>query len=201
MRSERNMKILAIVAIVIAVGGLSIGFAAFSQALTISNTTATVTPAEFKPVFSNLGATTIVGTATASNPTFTPDTTQMSDIAITLQNPGDSVTYNFEIENQGTMDAKLTAMIMAGLDSAALSCAVSGDTNHIDATNVCADLTYTLTYETSGNSVAVNDLLPVGASESVNLTLTYDPADSTTLPTNSVSVTGLDITLTYTHDR
>ncbi len=201
MRSERNMKILAIVAIVIAVGGLSIGFATFSTMLSITNTTASVTPAEFEPVFTNLQPAVVTGTATASAPTFTPSTTIMENIAITLQNPGDSASYTFDIHNAGTMNAEITAMTMAGLSGAALGCNVAGDSAHVDAVSVCSDLEYTLTYNDGGANVAVNDTLTVGQTRTVTLTLTYDPADAAALPTNAVSVTGLDIILTYTHDR
>ncbi len=206
MRTERNLKILAIVAIVLAVGGLSIGFASFSTALEISNTTATVTPANFEVVFDNLQTAVTTGSATASDPTFTPGTAIISDIDITLQNPGDSVTYTFDIDNSGTMDAILQTMSMA--DPAALDPADrlvctggTGPNGATDAANVCGDLTYTLTYAADSSSVAANNTLAASEIKTVNLTLTYDPADDTTLPVEAVTVSNLDIILTYVQDR
>ncbi len=205
MRTERNLRILAIVAIVLAVGGLSIGFASFSQVLSISNTTATVTPANFEVVFNNLQPTVEVGSAIGTNPTFTPGTTIMEDIDITLQNPGDSVTYTFDIENTGTMNAILQTFDMAdntSVDPAdRLTCTGSLNPNGAtDATNVCGALTYTLKYA-DDSVVAANDTLDAGETKTVNLTLTYDPADSALLPVEAVSVSGLDINLTYIQNR
>lgn len=118
MEKNRTSKIIAVVALVVAVLGLSLGFAAFSNTLTISSS-AYVSPSSenFKIGFStsatSVGATgsltgTPTGTASAGTATLTGTT--ISGIQANLKAPGDTVTYTFYVHNTGEYDAYLNSI-------------------------------------------------------------------------------------------
>ncbi len=110
VEKERKVKALSLVALIIAVLGLTLAFAALSQTLTI-NGTASVNAAEWDIHFENLSEPTITGSAIVNNvPTFTG--TEITDFDVSLTKPGDSVTYEFDIVNNGTIDAKLDELVM-----------------------------------------------------------------------------------------
>ena len=108
MEKERGAKIIAIVALLIAVVGLTVGYAAYSSTLTI-NGTANVDPASWKVNFDYKTGTSLTGVTkghAAENTAPTLADTTISGFDVTLKAPGDSVTYNFLIKNSGTLNAK-----------------------------------------------------------------------------------------------
>ena len=105
MEKQRKIKSMAVVALVVAVLGLTVAFAALSQTLTI-NGTANVNTATWDVHFANLTGPDITGTG-ASNSVPTLDVTTISNINMSVTKPGDSVTYYFDIVNAGTIDAIL----------------------------------------------------------------------------------------------
>lgn len=127
MEKNRSSKIIAVVALIIAVFGLTLGFAAFSTTLTISSS-ATVTPSSenFKVYFSPDGnevstgeeatALTVTGTGTGAG-TATIDTTRLkaSNLTAAFTVPGQTVTYSFYVVNQGSYDAYLKSIIMENI--------------------------------------------------------------------------------------
>ena len=188
-----NRKVLyglVALALVLSVVGISIGFASMSQDLTISGS-AEVVPATWKIKFANLSSPTIAGDATVDTaPTITGDT-HIGNYAITLTKPGDSVTYTFDVVNDGTIDAKLTDLVKATPTFTA-----SGTNNGAnDTTTVQTNLVYTLTYS-DDSAIAVNDELDANDSVTLKLVVGYD-TNAAALPDDSVSISGMDITLTY----
>ena len=188
-----NRKVLyglVALALVLSVVGISIGFASMSQDLTISGTTEVV-PASWKIKFANLSSPTIAGDATVTTaPTIQGDT-HIGNYAIQLTMPGDSVTYTFDVVNEGSIDAELTSLVMATPTFTA-----SGTNNAgTDATTVQTNFVYTLTYS-DGSTISVDDALAANSSVTLKLVVGYD-TNATALPQDSVSVTGMDITLTY----
>lgn len=188
-----NRKVLyglVALALVLSVVGISVGFASMSQDLTISGT-AEVVPASWKIKFANLvGQTPVGGASVTTAPTIQSDT-HIGNYAVELTMPGDSVTYTFDVVNEGTIDAKLTALVKA-----APTFTASGTNNAAnDATTVQNNFVYELTYA-DGSTIGVDDELDAGDSVSMKLVVGY-AANATALPQDSVSVTGMDITLTY----
>lgn len=107
MEKERGAKVIAIVALLIAVVGLTVGYAAYSSTLTI-NGTANVDPASWKVNFDYKTGTSLTGKANghaAENTAPTLADTTISGFDVTLKAPGDSVTYNFLIKNSETLNA------------------------------------------------------------------------------------------------
>ena len=109
MNRNRQTKLIAIIALTIAICGTTLGFAAFSATLTISSS-AEVTPnkEEFKIVTSasktDPNVTEIVPVvkegATATTATIT-NGNKISDIQVTFKKPGQSVIYNIFSHNTG----------------------------------------------------------------------------------------------------
>ena len=121
MEKNRGSKILAIIALLVSAVGLSLGFAAFSQTLTIRSS-ATVRPnsSDFKVVFSSsdtvLETNPVQGVATPSTiETSTGSISNTVDPRITglgavFTAPGQKVVYTFYAANTGEYDAFLKSI-------------------------------------------------------------------------------------------
>ena len=104
MERNRKIKILSLVALIVAVLGLGVAFAALSSKLTI-NGSAKAQGGSWNIHFAK---TLDMPTQTTGDASFTEPT--LSDTSIlgfkaTVTKPGDSVTYYFDIVNSGTVDA------------------------------------------------------------------------------------------------
>ena len=113
MEKERRIKVLSLVALIVAVLGLTVAFASLSQMLTI-NGTATVDAASWDVHFENLTGPDITGSASTSGTPSINDTT-ISGLNMSVTKPGDSVTYYFDIVNDGTIDAVLDTDLKSSL--------------------------------------------------------------------------------------
>lgn len=155
MEKDRGFRVLAIVAICIALVGLTIGYAALQTTLTI-NTKATVKAATWNVKFQNLGTPTLTGEAAVVTAATLTDTVVTIDVS--LKKPSDQVVYTFDVTNAGTIDAKLSAApTLTGVTEAAAK--------HVN---------YTLTYS-DGTAIAANDDLTAGQTRGLKLTVLYDP--------------------------
>ena len=189
MEKDRGGKVIAIVALLVGVVGLTIGFAAFSNTLTISSQAEynpddsvfnvdfssatgsvvdgnlapkTLTPAENGPT----GATATISNAT--DPTIT-------GIKATFTEPGQSVVYEFYTRNIGQLEAFLRSVTF-GTASPAAGTADGKTTVGSEDIN----LTLTLgTEDMTGGKVraafttATAHDLAVNAEEKVTLTISY----------------------------
>lgn len=144
MGREKNGKILAIVALCVAVFGLTVGFAAFSNTLTISSS-ATVSPestsfnVDFSTSDSSVATSAVVPT-TANGATATNATIDNSDVNPVIENisanftqPGQSVTYDFFAYNAGEYDAFLNSVIYGSVPSSSLTKVCSIDPADVSA--------------------------------------------------------------------
>ena len=164
MEKNRTSKIIAVLALVVAVLGLSLGFAAFSNTLTISSS-AYVSPSgeNFKVDFSTsatAGATgsltgTPTGTATAGTATLSGTT--ISGIKGNLKTPGDTVKYTFYVHNTGEYDAFLNSIThenVTGQNSPKVCTAVNPEnTTAALVSAACEDITLSVKVGTD-NAVA-----------------------------------------------
>lgn len=172
---------------VLAVGliGITIAYAALSQKLDIKPE-ATVKASTWDVHFNNVQCTAsnLNGTTT----TAVADNTSESKLAVngkttikgsmgTLKTPGDTITCTFDIVNGGDIDAKITTAPV-----------VPTPTCETDASGICSELTYTLTYADSSNTaINVDDELAAGATKAAKIVLTYKK-DSTKLTATDVKV-------------
>lgn len=176
--------------------GLSVGFASLSTVLNITGT-GTVQSSKWDIHFDNLSAAD-TGNTTAEEITHpTEAATSLTDYSVKLQRPGDYVKYTFDVVNDGTYDAKISTISIP-----TPHCTGNGTNATNDAANVCKYLTYTLTYDDVNNTpVATNDSLTVTEkSKKLVLTLVYDKENAAVaaeLPKDDVSISDLDISITY----
>lgn len=152
---DRGFKIVTIAALLIAVLGLSIGYATYTENLKISGTvTARASSNAWNVRFENISEAELGGIA---NEMVAPDLTStiISKFEVNFFAPGDSVSYTFDVANRGLLDATLTTFTMG-----TLSCAPSTNSTATadEANALCNDLTYTITYA-DGSEVKVGDLV------------------------------------------
>ena len=183
MEKNREVKVIAVVALLVAVVGLSVAYAALSTTLEITGQ-ATINSASWNVQFVE-GTGTPVGGASATTPTVT--STSISNLNVTLTKPGDSYTYTFSIQNTGSINAKLGTVNIG-----TISCTSE---NSDEANATCQDLTYSVSYA-DGTPFTVGDALDSQATKQAKLTISYN-ADADTVPAQPVTVTGLTATLIY----
>ena len=160
MKKRRNNKQLMTIAILlVAVVGLSIGFAAFSNILTISSS-ATVTPnaSTFNVDFSssassvvanNITPTVVGATGTAATIDNTTNPT-IKNLNATFTAPGQSVKYTFYAYNAGEYEAFLTNINYFNATSADTHkvCTPATGTTEALVTLACEDISVTVKADT-----------------------------------------------------
>ncbi len=215
MEKDRRFRVISVVALVLAIAGISIGFAAFSRDLEIDTITGNINPADtFDVRFGKTTGTqttgTITGTGTGSaTGTATIDTGGLiTNIVANFVNPGDSVVFNFFATNNSTFIAYLNSINF--VENAPV-CAATAENGASSTTvsSICDDFeisinvggesettasNYTDVATITGNSIA-KKVDSTMYSAPITLTLTYkstgDYADG------GVTVTFGSIVLTY----
>lgn len=193
MKKDNNtMHIKIAIALVAFILGGTIAYASFTQQLDIQGK-ATVKKSSWSIKFTNLQPVIKTGTATeVTAPTINTNDTKISEYDVTLTTPGDSVTYKFDVVNEGTFNAKISSITIP-----TPTCTGTGTNATTDETNVCDNLTYTLTYA-DGSPIAVDDTLDAGETKSLKLNLLYSSSVSAVqLPSNDVAVSNLAISIIY----
>lgn len=117
MEKDRSSKVLAIVALLIGVVGLSLGFAAFSRTLTIEpKATVTGNENDFSVVFSTSATSLVTGNVAptasvgATGDDAILDETLISNLHARFTAPGQQVQYRFYAYNNGDLDAYLNSI-------------------------------------------------------------------------------------------
>ena len=207
MTNKKVTVLVALIALFASVMGGFIVYAALSSQLEIKGS------AEFQPESwnvrfkgSSLVPPTLVnggltgGASIDTAPTLTD--TAIQNFKVILTNAGDSAKYTFYIENTGSLDAVLSTYTYTSP-----SCTGTAPTALADQAIVCgSNLIYTFKYVggdlatnglASGANVASGDSLKQGTEVQVELKIEYALA-AVQLPTNNVTIGGLDKTLIYT---
>lgn len=213
MEKDRSTKIIAIVALCVAVIGLSVGFAAFSNELTISSS-ATVTPEEtdFDVNFSTVNTAetpgTVTGTAngtagaTASDATIdNTDAPKITGLKANFTAPGQTVTYSFYAHNAGKYAAYLNTVTYKNVsgETATKICTAGTNTDTTMVEAACNAISVSVKVGsdnfTGSNDTVASHLLATDAYEEVIITIEY-AADGTRAD-GDFSVAFGDIVLTY----
>ena len=155
MEKDRGSKVIAVVALCIAVVGVTLGFAAFSNTLNIKSS-ATVNPSgeAFNVDFSSSDAAVetdpvtptkdpsslVAGNATINNSGSNP---QISGLTATFTEPGQSATYTFYVHNIGEYDAFLKSITYnnAAGGSTFRTCTAGSGTTDSLVQAACDDIT------------------------------------------------------------
>ena len=157
MRKDRKVQILSIVALVLAITGMSLGFAAFSSTLTISSS-ATVTPNsdDFSMTFLGLDEN---GEYTSESSIYPVSENNISGNIATISNgkvptisnlkasftePGQSVVYSYKNLNTGLYNTYMKSWIFDLLDGMndVIECvpAANSDVSSELLSNACQDI-------------------------------------------------------------
>lgn len=183
MKKSRNIKVLAIVALVLVIAGIVIGFAAFSTSLNISSS-ASVTPnsSSFKVGFyeasngfdddTGIIIPSMEGGAFANTIELYRGITSLSGLDATFTEPGESVTYSFYVGNGGEYDAYLRSVNfdnVTGTSSNKVCTAGEGASEGL-VTAACDDIV--LTVNVHGMSFNTSNTLIYGKTLSKN---TFEP--------------------------
>ena len=185
---NRNKNIVfGMLALVVSVVAIGLAYAGFTGTLNI-NGTGNVISAKWDIYFNNLSNAVTTGTANVVTPATISPKTKIGDYYVELASPGDSVTYTFDVVNDGSFDAVLTTLTKS-------SPTCSG------GATLCSYLTYTLKYTSNNRDVAENDKLLVGETKNMTLKLTLNPnMPASALSSTEVSVSNLGITLLYSQN-
>lgn len=187
----RKVVIFSLVAIFITITGLCIAFANQTAELKIMGT-AKVNKTKWEIKFANLSTPTLVnGAVVETEPTIQNEATYIGDYRVNFDKPNSSVSYTFDVVNNGTFDAKLNSITIP-----TPTCTGNGETGVEDATNVCNYLTYTLTKE-DGTPFAVNSVLSKESSVTLKLTLSYGDIPQENWPKNDVEISNLQIVTNF----
>jgi len=183
MEKDRFSKILAVVALVVAVAGLSVGFAAFSSKLTIESSAVVIPEDNMRVIFSNVNGaptdTTIAGTmnaameaastrlaaagVTAPNlpaaANATIDNTNLkapkiTNLKATFTAPGQSVSYSFFVYNEMNYEAFLKSITF---DTSKYSCQPGTNTDTTTASNVCKSIKVEVSVDSTITADVIGD--------------------------------------------
>ncbi len=165
MEKDRSTRVLSIIAMVLAIAGLTLGFAVFSATLNIQFGDTTVQGDE-KNFSVKLSATATAATtepvATAVTPSSGPtaleptlNDTTISGLGATFTKPGEKVTYTFYAVNDGEFDAFLKSIEVANADSGekAVVCSANPGTDTTMVANACNGIKMTVTVD--GEATAI----------------------------------------------
>ncbi len=208
MEKTRQIKIISLCALLVAVLGLTVAFAALSQTLTI-NGSAAVNAASWDIHFEKTSGkeTEVKGAATFTEPTLSGTT--IENFSATLTKPGDSVIYYFDIVNNGTVDAQIESY---NFPRAFNDCFTNinkysycmnfdfnsdGNLNALDKSVYFDLFNYQLAYADTDKSVTQGDTINAGETKHMKLVIEYKDT-ATELPENNLTLTSSDpITITY----
>ncbi len=174
MNSERKGKNIIIGLLCATIVFMGIGFAALSSVLTINGTANIASTWNVK--ITNISVKETTGKAEAGTPTFNATS---ANFTTTLNEPGDSVSYEVTVTNGGTIDA-----VLASINE--------GFTNSDDDA-----IEYTLKEE----NPKANDKLLSGATHKFIVTATYKAtATGDKAPTDDKLTKDFSLQLTYNQD-
>lgn len=101
-KNQKNMLIGGLLALVLV---MTVAYAAFASNLSITSTATTTN--SWNVLITNIQSKNIVGSATNNSATYTDLTANFS---ASLVSPGDSITYEITVSNQGSLDAYLNSI-------------------------------------------------------------------------------------------
>lgn len=176
MEQSRKVQIVAILALMIATMSLLVGFSSLSAQLDIGGT-ATVKSAEWDVHFGEITNITSSNEAYASfttPPALVDDNTTAIEFAALMSQPGQSISFDVDVVNDGTIDAKVSEIALTG---------ISGYEKYI---------TWNVTGIKKDDVVAAGDTI-----SDVKVTLSYNFASDDTLLNQDVSLNDLTARISF----
>lgn len=196
MEKKRKNWIITLAVLAVFVMGITVAFAAINSELNITGT-GKVNSSTFKVIMDSesLFGPIITGSGVEEDGTVLISDYKLEGINASFSNPNSSLSYTFDVKNEGDWAAKIGALTMK-----TPACTVEDEENEDDqavAEEVCDNFDYTLTYTTGGATVQEGDKLAKGATVNMTLMLSYGAEG---LINVDVEIEDLDITLVYVQD-
>ncbi len=126
--------------------------------------------------------------------------TTLSGLEVTLRAPGDSMSYTFNVVNDGTINAKIGTNGVSLPDISNISISgVSSDDLALIRTNLEFSLVYGTGDTKAGQAPAAGDTLASNTSRPMVLTISYKNS-ATNLPSDDITISGLNAHIDYVQD-
>ena len=209
MEKERKIKTLSLVALIVAILGLTVAFAALSQTLTI-NGTANVNTATWDIHFENLNSVYLNGAQINKEPVL--NQTVISNIDVTLTKPNDVATFSVDMVNDGSIDAKISSVEVSPLceaSSPVSSCDWDNDgvVTEQDIKKVNDNISFFVVYVGTTKFLKENDTLKKGETKKIGIGIVYvkvvegddgfDTFESTELPKRDLTFDNLSVSINF----
>ena len=210
MGNDNKVKNIILVVLVIGLVGMTIAYAALTQTLYIRDNEVTITT-DWNVHFANTaGHTNAVASSTGGGATTaivnqqpTLTSTVISGLRATFRKPGDKVVYQFDIVNEGGIDAKLSTATYSTPTCTSSDANVSSS----DLATFCQKINYSIVYTGTNTAPATNDDLLVYDEDDSStysnvrhctLTVELDPnTEITDFPGGDITVSNIEATFVY----
>ena len=211
---RENTKNILLGLLVVGLIGMTIAYAALSTTLTISGT-ANVAEAKWDIHIERWvemwPSTNLAGVANTAVETQAPSSsplgegTLISGLAVSLPQPGDTISYTFNIVNDGTINAKLSSFVPSMTATKVVNDAtVEANTDDLTYTIVCGEQATKGSQTITGAVAPVQgtDLLDAGKARACKLTISYNVAtnDNSGTAGQAQTYTGVARTVTLGAD-
>ena len=199
---EKNYKVITVIALIVSVFALAVGFASYSTVLSIQNASATITSGDdpFSPKVQYKDGSlmcrkdsdaTVVGNAGSFNST--EHATIWNGASVTLTGPGDSVTCTATIENLSSFTAYFNRIVL----SDKLICSGSNTIQNLNAACQALRLSVKIAgteYGTatsqnySGNNNISSVSMAASGEKNVSFTISYDTNGAIATETFNIAI-------------
>lgn len=112
---QKNIIIMAFIALIVSVLSLAIAYTAMSKTAKI-NKDSDITDARWNVHFDNLESKTYGDAQIIKYPTLKNDKTYIGDFSISLTKPGDSVLFTYDVVNSGSLRAKYQKTLVNNIE-------------------------------------------------------------------------------------
>lgn len=213
MEKNRNVQVIAIIALVVGIFGLSIGFAAFSSVLNIQSS-ANVKPdsstmnVDFSSAEDKVALAEIIPTATPSTIVTTNGVIDnsgdptISQLSATFTEPGQSAVYKFYAYNAGELTAYLKSIVFGNVagENVTKKCTAAEGTTDALVQKACEKISVSVKVgdelaTTTGKASITGHNLAKATGEMVTVTLAYE--ENAERADGDFTVAFGDITLNY----
>ena len=188
MRNRENRLVFGTIALFVSIVAVGFVYAGFTGTLNI-NGTGSVTASKWDIYFANLSNAVTTGNANVIEAATIKTKTSIGDYLVEFSELGDSITYTFDVVNDGSFDALLTV-----LQITAPQCSGGDATSNEVA---CRNLEYTLKYTSNNEPVRESDSLLKGETKNMTLKLQVKNNGNLSGVTRDVEIGGLGIMMMY----
>mgnify|MGYP004505618499 FL=1 len=112
---QKNIKIMAFIALIVSVLSLAIAYTAMSKTAKI-NKNSNIMDARWNVHFDNLESKTYGDAQIIKYPALKNDKTYIGDFSISLTKPGDSVLFTYDVVNSGSLRAKYQKTLVNNIE-------------------------------------------------------------------------------------